>query len=250
MAQIKDTFPKDILHSSLLADGYLNPKQLNSAFSLSQTATPEIGKNSLEHITYLLYVFSKIPPLFFGNKPLSLHFDNKKGFWKFLLTTRSFPLFYDYYKSFYPKGTVKTTGWKEMPPLSYLKSTIVTDYNTVAHFILQDGSIMGYEIRLYPCPNSYKGNARIALALTESLGIHCFVKKKNDGGRTTFLIIIIRASMDVIIDNTQDILKHMPYKNLTLKPPRDLVNYNANKVKAQCWYAENINQPWVDTYEM
>lgn len=178
VGQIKEPFPLAILHGSLLADGGLSPQVLHPSFKLTQTASLQTLKTGKEHISYLLFVFSQIPPTYFSSKPFSLY-TQKDLTWHFRLTTRSFPLLNSYYKTFYPKGScsssgTKRSGFKEFPPLKYLKTII--DYNALAHFILQDGSVYDWEICLWPCPQSYKGSTRIALALTESLKIPCYVK--------------------------------------------------------------------------
>lgn len=249
--EIKEKFPEAILNGSLLGDGSLDPCEINNSFTLVQTATPETWYNGKEHITYLLYVFAKIPPLYFKTKPLYLRKD-PSGYWDFRLTTRVIPFFDSYFKAFYPLGTTKSSGAKQIPTLSYLKS-IIKDYDTIAHLIFQDGNVLIYEIQIAPCPLSYKGTARVALALTECLGIPCYVRISNNNnisGGLIHTIIIVRAGMDGIINNTKDLLELMPYKNLTPTEKYYPGTYDANLIKTQDWYAATVNLPWVETHQM
>lgn len=76
---------------------------------------------------------------------------------------------------FYPNFcfTASKSGVKQIPALSYLK-TVLTSYETVGHFIFQNGRVTNHDIMLFPCPNSYKGSVRVALALTETFP--CYIR--------------------------------------------------------------------------
>lgn len=56
--------------------------------------------------------------------------------------------------------------------------------------------------------------------------------------------------MDVIFNNTQPILKTMPYKNIPLILPNKSLVYEKNIARAKIWYITNKNQPWTQTNEM
>lgn len=260
---VNTNFPKSILHGSLLADGALKFRKTNQNFTINQTANPK--NKHIEHISYLLYLFSKIPadclpekPLWLYKKPMQFSSKKKESptehtIWSLILNTRTLSLFNSYAKEFYPNAENTKSGIKVIPSVNYLK-TIIKDYETVAHMICQDGAVTSYEVRLSICPYSYKGSARIAITLYEALKIPCFIKEERNANNKTapyrYFIVIVRTGMEAIFENTREIFTFMPYKMPNLHEPRKASVYKDNLKKCEDFYSNNKNEAWLETNQM
>lgn len=266
LQKIDQEFPESILYGSLLADGAFRFRKINQSFTLVQSASP---KNShIEHISYMLYIFSQIPSEFFGDKPFSLYKRKAKSFsennslkpthgdphlWNFVLSTRALSRFNSYAKVFYPNANNKHSGKKVIPELSHLKM-MLTQYETVAHLICQDGSVTSNGVFLSICPNSFKGSVRIAIALRESLNIQCFIKtyvnSKNKNNPYKYIIFIAGLAMDSIFEKTQEIFQYMCYKNKKFIYSRKTSVYQTQLEKCDYFYEKYKNESWLQSNEM
>lgn len=141
MTNVAEIFPKDILHGSLLADGSLKARKTYPAFTIGLAQLQPHHKKTIP-LNILLICCMYLHKFHQHSQVIKFFSLYKKAGdkWNFALLTRSLPLLNSYYKMFYPNFcfTARKSGVKQIPALSYLK-TVLTSYETVGHFIFQNG---------------------------------------------------------------------------------------------------------------